>query len=571
MFYKKSPSLSLLAISISLIFMHNSAIAKNITVDLDKSKNTTISKNSDGIETIYIDKANDIGLSVNYFDSFNVGKEGINIDNSEVKAKAILSEVTSSKTSLLEGRLSVLGQDATLIIANPNGIDCNGCQFSGSDSVVLISGKFDSVKGDNFYLSDGYVNLTDVINLNKEQKINAISNRINILNKNKIPLFNAINGYESVSFIDYVWEGEQEKALSKNKKEGINILEGSSLRSHFLSLQGGILNLDGKIRTKKINIIENKEINGNEKAVLTIINDKNEFREYNKAELRSTLASMKLQLIINDTTRLNKISKKFNELEVGLVEEDPQAIHEDTKKIKKTAAEAREIAHQALNKVKDAKNMSLKIDQVTQEEQARLEANKKIPGSEKQYIESNNINYKGSLNVINSEVNINARNINFDSDPTKVTSYFKNSGVLFNAHEDNNYSGKFGLINSDVKFLGNRLAQIGNNNADDSVNERLDKNEINDINLNKLSMFGYGNVVLLGEDVNLTDTKFKIKEKFLDGKFYESNINLISNNEINIKGQFKTSLINKNNLFKYANKITENGEVTFDINKIESQ
>ncbi|HFO0562177.1 filamentous hemagglutinin N-terminal domain-containing protein [Proteus mirabilis] len=147
MFYKKLPSLNLLVISISFAFMHNSAVANNVIVDAGKSANTTVSKNGDGSETIYIDKANDIHLSVNYFEQFNVGKKGVNIDNSEVKAKVILNEVTSKKTSSLKGKISVLGQNAELIIANPNGIDCYGCQFSGSDKVMLISGKLDSITG----------------------------------------------------------------------------------------------------------------------------------------------------------------------------------------------------------------------------------------------------------------------------------------------------------------------------------------------------------------------------------------------------------------------------------------
>ncbi|MFL7827778.1 hypothetical protein AAD054_16575 [Proteus mirabilis] len=37
-----------------------------------------------------------------------------------------------------------------MIIANPNGIDCYGCQFSGSDKVMLISGKLDSITGKKF-------------------------------------------------------------------------------------------------------------------------------------------------------------------------------------------------------------------------------------------------------------------------------------------------------------------------------------------------------------------------------------------------------------------------------------
>nr|WP_258577445.1 hypothetical protein [Proteus mirabilis] len=94
------------------------------------------------------------------------------------------------------------------------------------------------------------------------------------MGKNKIPVFNVINGYETVSFVDYDWKGDQGKELSKDNQEGLSILENSSLKTDLFSLQGGIFNLDGDLITKKINIIRNKEINANEKSVFGIINKK---------------------------------------------------------------------------------------------------------------------------------------------------------------------------------------------------------------------------------------------------------------------------------------------------------
>ncbi|HEJ9437928.1 TPA: filamentous hemagglutinin N-terminal domain-containing protein [Proteus mirabilis] len=532
MFYKKLPSLNILVISVSFAFIHNSAIANNVIVDVEKSKNTIVSKNGDGSETIDIDKANDIRLSVNYFEQFNVGKAGVNIDNSKAKAKVILNEVTSEKTSSLKGKISILGQDAELIIANPNGIDCYGCQFSGSDKVMLISGKLDSVTGEKFYLSDGYVNLKNVNNLNETQKINVFSNRINILGKNKIPLFNVINGYETVSFVDYVWKGEQERKLSKDNQEGLSILENSSLKTDLFSLQGGVFNLDGKLITKKINIIRNKEFNANEKSVFGIINTENEFREYNEVELLSMLASMKLNFL----------------------EKDKQEIIE-------LIPEERTLAEQKLEEYNDAKSAVFKIEGIRQAEKRKLEAKGKKIGSALQYIESDNMIFKGKLDIINSEVLFNARNIDVDIDKTKTTSYFRNSDVAFNAHQNNNYSGKFGLMNSSIRFLGYRNIPIGDGNDDNS----LDKNKLNDINLNKLSIFGFGHILAYGENINITDVKFK--EKLSDDGLSKSYIDLIADNEINIKGQFKPSLINMDSLYMREKDAIRNSKIINAIKK----
>ncbi len=566
MFYKKLPSLNLLVISISFAFMHNSAVANNVIVDAGKSANTTVSKNGDGSETIYIDKANDIRLSVNYFEQFNVGKKGVNIDNSEVKAKVILNEVTSKKTSSLKGKISVLGQNAELIIANPNGIDCYGCQFSGSDKVMLISGKLDSITGKKIYLSDGYVNLKNVNNFNEEQTINVFSNRINILGKNKIPVFNVINGYETVSFVDYVWKGEQEKVLSKANQEGISILENNSLKTDLFSLQGGILNLNGDLITKKINIIRNKEINANEKSIFGIINNENKFRAYNELDLMFMLASMKLDFIDKDAKKSAEIALELElqalELEVleeKIMELELDNIYKDKiNELRELATEARTFADQQQAEYNKIQSAVLKIDEAKQAEKTKLEAEGKEIGSALQYIESDNINFKGKLAIINSEVLFNAKNINVDID--KKISYVRNSGVSFNAHQDNNYSGRFGLRNSSIRFLGYRNIPMVDGNDDNS----LYKNKLNNINLNKLSIFGFGQIFAHGDSINITDVKFK--EKLLDDGLSKTYIDLIADNEINIKGQFKTSLINKYSLFKFASKITENDKVIFDIN-----
>lgn len=474
--------------------------------------------------------------------------------------------MTSKKTSSLEGKISVLGQDAELIIANPNGIDCYGCQFSGSDKVMLISGKLDSITGKKIYLSDGYVNLKNVNNFNEEQTINVFSNRINILGKNKIPVFNVINGYETVSFVDYVWKGEQEKVLSKANQEGISILENNSLKTDLFSLQGGILNLNGNLITKKINIIRNKEINANEKSIFGIINNENKFRAYNELDLMFMLASMKLDFIDKDAKKSAEIALELElqalELEVleeKIMELELDNIYKDKiNELRELATEARRFADQQQAEYNKIQSAVLKIDEAKQAEKTKLEAEGKEIGSALQYIESDNINFKGKLAIINSEVLFNAKNINVDID--KKISYVRNSGVSFNAHQDNNYSGRFGLRNSSIRFLGYRNIPMVDGNDDNS----LYKNKLNNINLNKLSIFGFGQIFAHGDSINITDVKFK--EKLLDDGLSKTYIDLIADNEINIKGQFKTSLINKYSLFKFASKITENDKVIFDIN-----
>ncbi len=100
------------------------------------------------------------GVSVNQFTEFNVGDDGLIINNSTTNgvsvigqgvtanpnlmvsgpANTIVNEVTSAAPSSLTGTTEVFGQSAAVIIANPNGISCNGCDFLNSTSSILTTG-----------------------------------------------------------------------------------------------------------------------------------------------------------------------------------------------------------------------------------------------------------------------------------------------------------------------------------------------------------------------------------------------------------------------------------------------
>ncbi|HFS6714928.1 TPA: hypothetical protein ACH1K7_002094 [Proteus mirabilis] len=244
------------------------------------------------------------------------------------------------------------------------------------------------------------------------------------MGKNKIPVFNVINGYETVSFVDNDWKGDQGKELSKDNQEGLSILENSSLKTDLFSLQGGIFNLDGDLITKKINIIRNKEINANEKSVFGIINKKNEFRAYNELDLMFMLASMKLGFIDKDAKKSAEIALELElealELEVleeKIMELELDNIYKDKiNELRELATEARRVADQQQAEYNKIQSAVLKIDEAKQAEKTKLETEGKEIGSALQYIESDNINFKGKLAIINSEVLFNAKNINIDID-----------------------------------------------------------------------------------------------------------------------------------------------------------
>lgn len=100
------------------------------------------------------------GVSHNTFHEFNVDERGIILNNShdgadtrlgghiagnpalaKGEASTIVNEVTGRDPSRLNGMMEVAGHRADVIVANPNGITCNGCGFINVDRGMLTTGR----------------------------------------------------------------------------------------------------------------------------------------------------------------------------------------------------------------------------------------------------------------------------------------------------------------------------------------------------------------------------------------------------------------------------------------------
>ncbi|WP_139832660.1 filamentous hemagglutinin N-terminal domain-containing protein, partial [Pseudomonas sp. R25(2017)] len=141
---------------------------------------TGLDRAGNGVPIVNIATPNGTGLSHNQFNDYNVGAQGVILNNAATQtaatqlgghiignpnlknsgsAQTILNEVVGGSPSQLRGYTEVAGQSARVIVANPYGITCNGCGFINAPRVTLSTGKpvLDNGRLDRFQVDQGSV------------------------------------------------------------------------------------------------------------------------------------------------------------------------------------------------------------------------------------------------------------------------------------------------------------------------------------------------------------------------------------------------------------------------------
>lgn len=154
--YRPTPIVSWLLIYLTSVQPLHPAIAAGIQPD---NAQTQVRVHGQ-IPVVNIARPNAAGVSHNRYHDFNVSPIGAILNNAKTagystwavghlaanpnlggnSAQLIINEVTSRHHSSLEGMLNIFGEKANVIIANPNGISCNGCWFNNVGAITLTTG-----------------------------------------------------------------------------------------------------------------------------------------------------------------------------------------------------------------------------------------------------------------------------------------------------------------------------------------------------------------------------------------------------------------------------------------------
>jgi filamentous hemagglutinin len=154
-----------LALALSIITATQPLMVKAQEIRADQAANAFnqpgIGATGNGVPLVDIVAPNASGLSHNKYGAFNVGSNGLILNNSNQDllrsqlgglvqgntnlrntgpASVILNEVTGSGRSVMQGAIEVHGKAANVVIANPNGLTCDGCGFINTPRVTLSTG-----------------------------------------------------------------------------------------------------------------------------------------------------------------------------------------------------------------------------------------------------------------------------------------------------------------------------------------------------------------------------------------------------------------------------------------------
>ena len=241
-----------LMLALGFVFLSPSVQAEDMAIRADKSapgnQQPTVLQTGNGIPQVNIQAPSQAGVSRNQYSQFDVAEKGAVLNNARKasqtqmagwvqgnpnlargEAKVILNEVNSANPSRLKGYVEVAGKKADVVIANPSGIQCDGCGVINAGRATFTTGKAEVENGElkGYRVQGGKVSVgqkgmdtskadyTDIIADKAEIKGGVWGNKVKITTgKNKVDRTN--------DSVVYVGDKNSDKAESTSNTQGEN-------------------------------------------------------------------------------------------------------------------------------------------------------------------------------------------------------------------------------------------------------------------------------------------------------------------------------------------------------------
>ena len=160
-----------LMLALGFVFLSPFVHAEDMAIRADKSapgnQQPTVLQTGNGLPQVNIQTPSAGGVSRNQYSQFDVAEKGAVLNNARKaaqtqmagwvqgnpnlargEAKVILNEVNSANPSRLKGYVEVAGKKADVVIANPSGIQCDGCGVINAGRTTLTTGKAEVENGE---------------------------------------------------------------------------------------------------------------------------------------------------------------------------------------------------------------------------------------------------------------------------------------------------------------------------------------------------------------------------------------------------------------------------------------
>ena len=265
-----------LMLALGFVFLSPSVYAEDMAIRADKSapgnQQPTVLQTGNGLPQVNIQTPSAGGVSRNQYSQFDVAEKGAVLNNARKaaqtqmagwvqgnpnlargEAKVILNEVNSANPSRLKGYVEVAGKKADVVIANPSGIQCDGCGVINAGRATFTTGKAEVENGElkGYRVQGGKVSVgqkgmdtskadyTDIIADKAEIKGGVWGNKVKVTTgKNKVDRTN-----DSVVYVG-----------DKNTNETDRTSESQNDQAQAYSVDVGQL---GGMYAEKIHLVDN--------------------------------------------------------------------------------------------------------------------------------------------------------------------------------------------------------------------------------------------------------------------------------------------------------------------------